>query len=107
MLRAEGYPEIAGLVESHVLMGLSKQEIESTPILLPHRDFMPTSIEGELFCYADRFHSKNPVFNNYDSFMERLEKRLPEQAAKFKLAAEDFGIPDLAPLAKKYNHPIE
>lgn len=106
LLRGEGLPEIADLVETHVLLGLSKKEILEKPWPLPARDYVPETIEGRLLCYADRFHSKNPTFNDFESFADRLQKDLPEQAEKFRAWSKEFGIPDVAALAKKYNQPI-
>jgi uncharacterized protein len=107
LIRNEGFSEnIAAAVETHVLMGLTKQEVQARPWPLPPRDYEPASIEGELLCYADRFHSKKPQFNSYEMFYKRLNENLPLQAAKFKAAAERFGLPDLEHLARAYNHPI-
>ncbi len=97
---------ISKIIETHVLLGLTKQEIIDTPWILPARDYEPDTIEGELLCYADRFHSKHPTFNAYDSFLEGLKKSLPLQATKFEAWSKRFGIPDIDTLAKKYNQPV-
>lgn len=78
ILEDEGLPrEIVSIVSTHVLLGLSKKEIIDTPWHLPERDYLPQSIEGELLCYADRFHSKHPTFNAYDTFHAKLKQSLP------------------------------
>lgn len=106
ILEAEGVDQlICDAVETHVLMGLTKQDITTAGMRLPERDFIPNSIYGEILCYADRFHSKSPVFNSYDYFVERMSN-LPTQQAKLIAAAERFGIPDIASLAKKYGQPV-
>lgn len=97
---------VAQIVETHILLGLSKQEILDKPWPLPARDYIPESIEGELLCYADRFHSKQPVFNSYETFLEGLKQDLPIQAARFEAWAQKFGIPDISSLADKYHQPI-
>jgi uncharacterized protein len=97
---------VASLVETHILLGLSKQEIIEKPWPLPARDYIPKSIEGELLCYADRFHSKKPTFNAYDNFLARLKEDLPQQAVKFEEWSKRFGLPDIKTLAKKYQQPI-
>lgn len=103
----EGFdPRIADMIRTHVLMGLTKEEIIRQGFGMPQNDYEPTTVEGQLLCYADRFHSKHPVFNAYEPFLARLEKGLPEQAAKLRVAAQEFGIPDVEALAKKYNQPI-
>ncbi len=106
LLSDEGLPDIATIVETHSLLGLTKQEIIDYPYPLPARDYVPTSIEGELLCYADRFHSKKPTFNDFNSFLAGLKQTLPHQAEKFEAMSKRFGVPDLAVLAKKYNQPI-
>lgn len=98
---------VAHIVETHVLLGLSRQEIIDTPWVLPARDYIPTTIEGKLLCYADRFHSKKPVFNAYETFLGRLKKELPIQAERFEQWAQLFGLPDLEALAAKYGQPIK
>lgn len=97
---------VASLVETHVLLGMSKQEILEKSWALPARDYMPTTVEGELLCYADRFHSKKPTFNAYNAFLAGLRKDLPLQAAKFESWSERFGLPDIEALAQKYQQPI-
>lgn len=101
-------PCLSKLIETHILMGLTKAEIDdpNTKWILPSRDYLPDSIEAELLCYGDRFHSKHPTFNSYETFLNGLERDLPLQAAKLKQAAERFGVPDVAALAKKYGQPI-
>lgn len=99
-------PRIADIIRTHVLMGLTKKEIIANNFGMPQKDYEPATIEGRLLCYADRFHSKRPTFNAYEPLIKRLSQDLPYQAAKLKSAAEEFGIPNIEELAKKYNHPI-
>lgn len=103
--------EVWRAVETHVLMGLSRAEIagEQSDIVwpLPARDYFPLTIEAELLCYADRFHSKRPVFNDFETFLKRLKKSLPLQADKFERESKRFGLPDVRDLAAKYRHPID
>jgi len=103
----EGFdPRIADAIRTHVLMGLSKKEIEEGHFGMPQKDYFPATLEARLLCYADRFHSKHPTFNSYEPFLKKLGSGLPEQAKKLKQSAEEFGIPDIEALAKKYGHPI-
>jgi len=103
----EGIDErVSELVSTHVLLGLTKQEIIDRPWILPERDYEPTTTEGRLLCYADRFHSKHPTFNSFESFINRLNAELPLQAAKFEAWSKEFGIPNVEELAKKYQQPI-
>jgi uncharacterized protein len=59
ILEAEGLHEIALFCERHTGTGLSKQEIISNHLPLPHRDMMPLTIEEKILCYADKFFSKS------------------------------------------------
>ena len=78
LLSEEGLDsQMTDIVKTHVLLGLSRQEIQEQGWHLPDRDYFPTSIEGEILCYADRFHSKRPVFNGYVNFLANLRKELP------------------------------
>lgn len=97
---------IAKIIETHLLLGLTTQEIIDRPWILPARNYEPDSIEGELLCYADRFHSKHPTFNDYDSFLQGLKDGLPLQAAKFEALSKRFGVPDIETLAKKYHQVV-
>lgn len=107
ILEEEGVdPRIVEMVRTHVLLGLTKEDIERQRWALPRHDFTPKTLEARLLCYADRFHSKTPHFNSAEKFLERLSKDLPNQANKFKDWMEEFGVPDVAALAQKYNHPI-
>jgi uncharacterized protein len=107
ILLDEGLDErIAGAVETHVLLGVTRQEIIEKAWPLPARDYVPQTLEGELLCYADRFHSKHPTFNGYETFLARLREDMPLQAAKFEAWSQRFGVPDVPALAKKYGQPI-
>ncbi|MCA9332804.1 HD domain-containing protein [Candidatus Saccharibacteria bacterium] len=107
LLAEEGLdPNICSIIETHPLLGVSKEEIIENKTAMPARDFIPQTIEGRLLCYADRFHSKKPIFSKYDTYLENLKQKFPKQAVKFEAWAKEFGIPDIELLAKKYGHPI-
>ncbi len=107
ILEAEGLPAaVVSAVRTHVLMGLSADEIKQRGWKLPYADFTPETEVGELLCYADRFHSKQPQFNHPERFIKRLSQDLPIQARKFQDALERYGRPDIESLAEKYGHPL-
>lgn len=107
ILESEGLPpEVVSAVRTHVLMGLSADEIKERKWKLPYADFTPETQIGELLCYADRFHSKHPQFNHPERFIEKLSKDLPRQAEKFQQALNQYGRPDVEALAKEYGHPL-
>lgn len=108
ILQDEGIDErIWKAVETHVLLGLTAAEIKETGKPLPQRNYEPKTIEGRILCYADRFHSKKPIFNKFDTFYDKLLNSLPMQAEKMRLWSEEFGKPDIEALAKKYNHSVK
>lgn len=59
MMREEGYDRHARVCERHTGAGLSAREIEQQDLPLPHRDFLPETIEEKIICYADKFYSKS------------------------------------------------
>lgn len=61
MLRAMGLERHARVCERHTGSGLSVQEIEAQELPLPHKDFLPETIEEKLVCYADKFFSKSKI----------------------------------------------
>ncbi len=106
ILEDEGLPPaVVDAVKTHVLMGITADEIRQQKWKLPYADLTPNSIEGELLCYADRFHSKHPRFNQYERFLNGLEAGLPQQAKKFRQAIDKFGLPDIDSLIAHYGHP--
>lgn len=108
ILQDEGVSErVWRAVETHVLLGLSKEEIVEQGIALPFKNYFPETIEARLLCYADRFHSKHPRFNDFEKFSTGLFERLPEQGKKFNEWSKEFGVPDIKALSKKYGHPIK
>lgn len=58
LMRKEGYPKIAHVCERHTGAGLTREDIEQNDLPLPHKDFLPETIEEKLICYADKFYSK-------------------------------------------------
>jgi len=78
ILEAEGLPMHAKIAENHIgVGGLSKEEIISRKIPLPHRDMLCETIEEKIISYADLWYSKNPrrLF---------IEKSLKQVRAKVK-----------------------
>lgn len=59
MLRREGLERHARVCERHTGAGLSMADIERQHLPLPHRDFLPETIEEQIVCYADKFYSKS------------------------------------------------
>lgn len=59
MLESEGLFRHARVCERHTGAGLSVVEIIEADLPLPHRNFLPDTLEEKIICYADKFFSKN------------------------------------------------
>lgn len=98
--------EITNLVLHHMRVGLTKEAVLHEKLDIPAEDYSPTTIEEKLVMYADKFHSKTPKFNSYESYKKFISQFGEEQVVKLEALAEEFGIPKLESLAKQYKHPI-
>jgi len=58
IMREEGYERHARVCERHTGTGLSREQIISQNLPLPHRDFLPETLEEQIICFADKFFSK-------------------------------------------------
>ena len=77
LMRSEGYERHARVCERHTGAGLSRHDIVSQDLPLPHRDFLPETLEEKVICYADKFYSKsNPQ-------KEKTHKQAEKSLAKF------------------------
>lgn len=56
--------------------------------------------------YADKFHSKNPQFNRYETYSNSISTFGPHKVHAFEMLKDEFGVPDLDFLVEKYGHPI-
>lgn len=107
ILKSEGFNESLCLIASHHTgMGLSKEDIQDQSLPLPYEDFLANTIEQQLVMYADKFHSKTPQFNSYETYLTFTSQFSSDNVARFELFSQLFGIPKLENLAKKYDHPI-
>lgn len=59
ILQAEGLPRHARVAETHIGVGLTKEEIVTNRLGLPERDMIPETIEEKIISFADLFFSKN------------------------------------------------
>jgi uncharacterized protein len=108
ILKSENFdPKFCRVASHHTGVGLRKEHIIESGLPLPHEDFLAETPEEELIMYADKFHSKTPKFNSYESYLEHTSRFGEENAKEFKRLANKFGIPDLKPLAERYNQPLD
>lgn len=107
LLAEEGFPnELCQIVHDHRLMGVTADETKKRRWKTAYIDAIPDSLEGELVCFADRFHSKYPSFNDPQKFIQKLSVDLPDQAQKVQAKISEWGLPDLEALSKKYKQAV-
>lgn len=93
LLRELGLPRHARVCENHVGTGLSAAEIAARGLPLPVRDMLPTTIEEQLVCYADKFFSKSPGRSRektVETVISGLEKFGTGQVQRFCAWVEQF-----------------
>jgi len=106
ILRQEGFSEqICRVASHHTGVGISAQDIRETGLPLPVKDYFAESIEERLVMYADKFHTKSPPTRlmTTEAYCEFAKKYGPDKVGRFKQLEQEFGAPDLAPLAKKHS----
>ena len=59
LMRREGLEAYARVCERHTGAGLTREQIISERLPLPHQDFLPETEEECVICYADKFYSKS------------------------------------------------
>ncbi|MBI1839180.1 MAG: HD domain-containing protein [Candidatus Colwellbacteria bacterium] len=107
ILKEEGLPEeLCRMTERHTGVGIAKEQIIKRSLPLPAKDYIAETIEEKLVMYADKFHSKYPRFNSFDSYREYAKRFGEGNQEKFTELANMFGIPDLKLLSEKYHQQI-
>jgi uncharacterized protein len=107
ILRKEGYPEsLCRIASNHTGAGITRGMIKEQKLPLPDNDYVANSIEEKLVMYADKFHSKTPRFNTYESYHKFSERFGKEATDRFEAMAKEFGLPDLEYFSTKYDQPI-
>ncbi len=76
VLRALGLPRHGRVCERHVGVGLSAEDIRHFGLPLPRKDMRPETLEEEILCYADKFHSKNGDAQGRNKSFSEIEKSL-------------------------------
>lgn len=92
-----GLPPEYGLVcERHTGAGITKENIISNKLPLPHRDMVPKTLEEKIICIADKYHSKNPKLSQKKpstfEVINSLKKIHPEHAKRFAQWAKDYKL---------------
>lgn len=83
ILRKEGFPRHAGVAENHTGVGLYKEQIIERNLPLPHKDFIPTSLEERVISYADLFYSKRPEMLLQEKSLDEIRKGMSKYGQKY------------------------
>ncbi|GII63962.1 phosphohydrolase [Sphaerisporangium krabiense] len=109
LLRAEGLPEaICRFCSRHTGVGITREDVRAQNLPLPPGDYTAETPEERLIMYADKFHSKSvpPTFVSAPAYAARVRRFGEDKVVAFKAMCEDFGLPDLAPLAAAHGHAV-
>lgn len=111
LLEKERLPKaLCEIVAHHVGHGLTKDHIEETLFgVLPLRDLAPKTIEERLVSYVSKLHSRSdePQFNSVSAYRTFLKNVGNEYYInEFESLVEEFGEPNLQPLAKEFAHKL-
>lgn len=98
--------KLAEIARRHTGVGITKEMVIAQNLPLPPFDYLARNPLERLIMYADKFHSKVPAFNRYESYLQKSRKFGEANAQRFIEYAEEFGIPKLDALSSKYNHPL-
>lgn len=101
VLLKENFPsEVARFASHHTGVGISKEDIAREHLPLPVEDFLPDSLEEELVCFADKFHSKDSGFNTYEKIVQDLRQFGDDKVLRLDELKEKFGLPELSAFKK-------
>jgi len=102
-IRDEGLGgELARFAEAHTGVGLMSSDIQELGIEVPQKDYIPITVEEELVCYADKFHSKYPRFVTYEEAYEGISKFGVEKEMRLATFKRKYGVPDIEGVKSKY-----
>ncbi len=85
ILNKEGLAKYAKIAETHIGVGITKQDIKKYKLNLPLRDFTPKTTEQKIIAYADNliFGSKRVKINKaIERFRKELGKKHRERVIK-------------------------
>ena len=97
---------VCDIAERHTGVGITKSDIIKQKLPIPLKDYLAETVEERLVMYADKFHSKTPKFNSYESYCNYIRRFGEEKVIIFKALASEFGKPDLKGLSTRYNMPL-
>lgn len=97
---------ICEIARRHTGVGITEVDITEQKLPLPLQDYIARTVEERLVMYADKFHSKVPSFNSYESYSTFITRFGADKKDKFAKLKNEFGLPIIEILSAKYGQPI-
>jgi len=94
--------KLARFARTHTGVGLTREDMEEIDIAVPISDYIPITMEEELVCYADKFHSKYPRFVTYEDAYKSIGEFGVEKQVRLDTFKRKYGVPDLNGVKSKY-----
>jgi len=82
ILRNEGYAKHARVAENHTGVGIYKEQIIRKNLPLPHKDFIPETLEEKIISYADLLYSKTPELLWQEKSLDEIRKSVSKFGQK-------------------------
>jgi uncharacterized protein len=108
--REEGFSStLCRFCSCHTGVGLTKEDVRAQQLPLPVADYVAITPEERLVMYADKFHTKAnpPKFLTAATCRRRIRRFGEDKAVTFDRLRDEFGEPDLGPLATRYHMGVE
>ena len=85
LLQYEKLPRHALVCERHTGTGITIKTVIEKKLPLPHRDFVPVTLEEQIICFADKFFSKTNLDKEkpIDTIQKTLRKHGEEAVLRF------------------------
>lgn len=96
LLMQRGLPRHAAVCATHTGAGLTAADIVAGNLPLPHRDFLPETLEEKLICYADKFYSKSgdlTLRKPLEKVRAQMASHGPDVLTRFEALHTLFALP--------------
>ncbi len=90
ILELEGLPRHARVAESHIGVGLTKEDILAQALPLPPYDIFPESLEEEIISFADFFYSKDTDKLWQEKSLAKIRKSVAKRGKQKEAILEDW-----------------
>ncbi len=94
--------QLARFASHHTGVGITLEEVEQQRLPIGKEDWIPVTLEEEVVAYADKYHSKHPSFNTYQSQEDNAAGFNPDHRVRMINFKKKFGIPDISDLQNQY-----